>query len=251
MDPGGAPQPWGGALSFCMEARHLARHIGIVAVSPEGSALCYRKLARRAMRIADPGARPRITLHNRPFSDYLEAIYSDDWEAVGNLLLASAQSLADAGADFLILPDNVAHHAMHYVESRSPLPWVSMIDLVADAVARDKRKAVGVVGTKLVMYGSTYQSILGLKGIAVHAPQEDDAAAIDQIIFGELVHGKVTEPSRRKFHDAIERLACRGCEGVILASTEAPLLFDERGSCLPTYDPVDLLTEGVLEMATA
>lgn len=229
----------------------MARHIGIVAVSPEGSALCYRKLARRAMQIADPNGRPRITLHNRPFTDYLDAIYRDDWEAVGDLLLLSAQTLADAGADFLILPDNVAHHALHYVESRSPLPWVSMIDLVAEAISRDNRKAVGVVGTKLVMFGSTYQTVLGLKGIAVHAPQEEDAEAIDKIIFGELVHGKVTEESRKLFLDAINRLADRGCEGVILASTEAPLLVDNESSSLPTYDPVDLLTEGVLEMATA
>lgn len=229
----------------------LARHIGIVAVSPEGSALCYRNLARRAMQIADPNLRPRITLHNHPFSDYLDAIYSDDWEAVGELLLNSAQCLADAGADFLILPDNVAHHALHYVESRSPLPWVSMIDLVADAITRDERKAVGVIGTKLVMYGSTYQTILGLKGIAVHAPQEDDAEAINSIIFGELVHGRVTEASTKLFHDAVLRLAERGCEGVIIASTEAPLLINAESSCLPTYDPVDLLTAGVLEMATA
>ena len=229
----------------------MARHIGIVAVSPEGSALCYRKLARRAMQIADPNSRPLITLHNRPFTDYLDAIYRDDWEAVGDLLLLSAQTLADAGADFLILPDNVAHHALHYVESRSPLPWVSMIDLVAEAISRDNRKAVGVVGTKLVMFGSTYQTVLGLKGIAVHAPQKEDAEAIDKIIFGELVHGKVTEESRKLFLDAINRLADRGCEGVILASTEAPLLVDNESSSLPTYDPVDLLTEGVLEMATA
>ena len=229
----------------------MARHVGIVAVSPEGSALCYRNLARRAMQIADPSQRPMITLHNRPFSDYLDAIYRDDWEAVGDILLASAQCLADAGAEFLILPDNVAHHALHYVESRSPLPWVSMIDLVAEAIDRDNRKAVGVIGTKLVMYGSTYQSILGLKGIAVHAPQENDAEAIDKIIFGELVHGRVTEPSRQLFHDAVSRLADRGCEGVILASTEAPLLIDAETSSLPTYDPVDLLTAGVLEMATA
>lgn len=234
-----------------MEAQFLARHIGIVAVSPEGSALCYRKIARRVMLIDDPEMRPRITLHNRPFADYLEAIERDDWEAIGNLLLASAQSLADAGADFLILPDNVAHHALHYVESRSPLPWVSMIDLVADAVTRDNRRAVGVIGTKLVMYGSTYQSILGLKGVAVHAPQEDDAEAIDGIIFKELVHGKVTKASRQVFHDAISRLADRGCEGVILASTEAPLLINDRNSPLPTYDPVELLTEGVLGMTTA
>lgn len=227
----------------------MAKHIGIVAVSPEGSALCYRKLARAAMKIADPNQRPRLTLHNRPFSDYLEAIYSDDWEAVGNLLLASAQTLADAGCEFLILPDNVAHHAMHYVESRSPLPWVSMIDLVAKAVTGDHRKAVGVVGTKLVMYGSTYQSILGLKGVAVHAPTEDDAEAIDKIIFGELVHGRVTEPSRQRFREAIGRLADRGCEGVILASTEAPLLVDETTTTLPTYDPVELLTEGALRKA--
>ncbi len=227
----------------------MAKHIGILAVSPEGSALCYRKLARRAMQIADPRRRPTITLHNRPFSDYLDAIYRNDWPAVGQMLLDSASALARAGANFLILPDNVAHHALHLVESRSPLPWVSMIDLVGSAVRRDARRAVGVVGTKLVMFGSTYQSVLGLQGVIVHVPSQEDAEAIDRIIFGELVHGRVEEESRRRFLDVIRRLAADGCEGVILASTETPLLVTPENSPLPTYDPVEILTEGAMAMA--
>ncbi|MEC9373199.1 MAG: amino acid racemase [Planctomycetota bacterium] len=229
----------------------MRKHIGIVAVSPEGSALCYRKIGRRASQITDPARRPAITLHNLPFASYLEAIRRDDWQTVGTMLRWSAETLSAAGVDFCILPDNAAHHAIHFAESGSPLPWIHMTELVADAVQRDGRKTMGIIGTKLVMNGSAYQSVLGMKGVILLTPDESDADAINRIIFGELVEGRVEASSRRSLVDAICRLADRGCEGVILGSTETPLIVGRDQSPIPTYDPVELLVDEAMRRAMA
>jgi len=227
----------------------LAQHIGIIAVSPEGSALCYTQIAKRASQVSDPARRPLITLHNLPFATYLEAIHAGNWEMVGTMLRWSAETLKAAGVDFCILPDNVAHYAVHFAERPELPPWLSMIDLVCQKVCEDRRRCVGVIGTKLVMNGSVYQSLLGLHGVKVLAPKEDEAEALDRIIFGELVRGDVQKQSRDRLFGAIDRLAERGCEGVILGSTETPLLLGSRKIALPTYNPVELLVEGAMKRA--
>jgi len=227
----------------------VAKHTGIVAVSPEGSALCYRRIAKRAADIPKPERRPLVTVHNLPFSTYLECFRSGDWEQVGRMLRWSSETLAAAGADFCILPDNLAHHAFSLAETNSPLPWLNMIELVAQTVCDHQHHTVGLLGTKLITQSSTYQTILGLRGVRVLAPSEDDADALDRIIFDELVHGRVEAASRKRVQAIIDRLAEVGCEGVILGSTETPLLVTPDVSPLPTYDPVVLLADAAYAVA--
>ena len=229
----------------------MPKHIGIVAVSPEGSALCYREIHRRACAILGDTGHPAITLHNLPFEQYLSAVMRDDWHTIGALLQQSASVLARAGAEFCITPDNVIQHGVQLAESGSPIPWLTMTDLVAARVASDGRKVVGVVGTKLVMFGSTYQTHLGLKGVKVIAPEAADADTIDGIIFRELVHGEIVEESRSQMLRAIVRLAGRGADAVVIACSEAPLLIGEHNCPLPCYDAVALLADGALRHATS
>jgi len=229
----------------------LPKHIGIAAVSPEGSAFCYREIGRRASEIGRPEDRPLITLHNRPFSTYIEAIHAGDWGAIAAMLTESARVLAKAGADFCVLPDNVAHHVLPMAEGGSPIPWLNMIDLVAESIQSNGCKTVGLIGTKFVTYGSTYQTVLGLRGMLLHVPPEEEADAIDRIIFTEAVFGRVRRDSRDRVIRAIDGLAQRGCEAVILGTTEASLLFALEESPLPAFDPVELLAEAAIRHALA
>jgi aspartate racemase len=229
----------------------VPKHIGIAAVSPEGSAICYRQIGRRASEIESPERRPLITLHNRPFSSYVEAIHRQDWTLMADMLRESAAVLHEAGADFCVLPDNVAHHALPMAETGSPIPWLNMIDLVAEAIQSNGCKTVGLIGTRFVTYGSTYQTVLGLRGMHLHVPPENDADDIDRIIFTEAVLGRVRRDSRDRVIGAIQRLADRGCEAVILGATEASLLFAVEESPLPTFDPVELLAEAAIRHALA
>lgn len=224
-------------------------HIGIVAVSPEGSALCYRLIASRAAQRADRERRPTVSLHNLPFASYMDALAENDWERIATMLATSARALASAGADFCVLPDNQFHHAVELAQSHSPIPWLSMIDLVAEAVSRDGRTTVGLIGTRHVVFSSTYQTILGLRGVKVIAPTENDAERIDRIIFSELVHGKASGPSRDAALESILEMKARGAQGVIVGCTELPLLLEGVDAGTPMYDSVALLADAAVERA--
>ena len=227
----------------------MPKHIGIAAVSPEGSAFCYRLSGRRASEIADPSQRPLVTLHNRPFSSYVEALNAGDWEAIAGMLAHSAEALRDAGCDFCVLPDNVAHHALPMAEANSPIPWLSMIDLVAQAIEENGCRTVGLVGTRFVMSGSTYQTALGLKGIHLLVPDEEHMEDIDRIIFREAIYGRVRTESLATVREAVEDFASRGCDSLILGCSEANLIMGDAVRLLPAIDPVELLAEEAINHA--
>ena len=224
----------------------MPKHIGIAAVSPEGSAFCYREIFRYAGQILGDSGHPVVSMHGEPFEKYLAAVLRDDWHAVGELLLKSSRVLAAAGAEFCITPDNVMQHGVHLAEHQSPIPWMTMTDLVAESVVSDGRKTVGLVGTRMVMFGSTYQTLLGIKGVKVIVPKGEDAEEMDGIIFRELVHGEVNPKSQRSMVEIIARLRDAGAEGVVLGFSESSLLVNAGNSPLPVYDPVGLLAHSAV-----
>lgn len=222
------------------------RHIGVVGVSPEGASLFNTQLAHHAGRLMVPHEQPRVTIHSEPLALYIDAIRKQDWHTVGELLRRSAELVARCGAQFCVSPDNIVQHAAHLAEAGSPVPWLTMTDLVADAVARDRRKAVGILGTKMVMESSTYQTHLGMRGIHVLPPQPDQIETLEQIIFGELLYGTIRPESKMAALAIIQSLADRGCDSVILACSEAPMLINAQNSCLPFYDAADILAEAAV-----
>lgn len=227
----------------------MAKHIGIIAVSPEGAALFYGQLTRHLSKLAPPNDQPRITVHNEPVSAYIDAIRQGDWHGVARLMRRSADILVGAGAEVCLSPDNIVQHAIPLAESGSKVPWLPMTDLVAKSIEADKRRTVGVIGTKLVIESSTYQTPLGIRGIQLLPPTPDEAEMLEQIIFGELLFGYIRPESRNAVHGIIRHLAERGCEGVILGCSEAPLVVTRENSSLPVYDAADILAERAVRFA--
>jgi aspartate racemase len=180
---------------------------------------------------------------------YIDAFRSNDWHAVAALLRRSAEILARSGAEFCLSPDNAVQHGIQLAESGSPIPWLTIPDLVAQSVAAERRKVVGLIGTRMVTTGSTYQTHLGMRGIQVLAPEADEVEEMDRIIFSELIYGEIRPRSQVSVLRIIDHLAQRGCEGVILGCSEAPLLVTEENSRLPIYDAADILAKGALQRA--
>lgn len=119
----------------------MSQHIGIVACSAEGAALCYRTICVEAAQFLGPYAHPEVSLHSHSFAEYMRRIERGDWPGVADLMLDSARKLAGAGADFLICPDNTIHQAMPHVAPQSPLPWLHIAEAVAAvATARGFRR---------------------------------------------------------------------------------------------------------------
>jgi len=229
----------------------MAKHIGIVACSAEGAALCFRTICTEAPARMGRYAHPEITMHAAPFDQYMAAIEANDWRRVAELMLASARKVAEAGADFAICPDNTIHQAFDLVEDRSPIPWLHIARVVADAAAAMGARCVGVLGTRWLMEGPVYPDAMGPHGIRVIIPGRADRERINAIIFEELVAGVFTEQSRWFFNKAIERLRTRGADAAVLGCTEIPLVVRPEEAALPTLDSTRLLAHAALAEAAS
>jgi len=225
------------------------KHIGIVACSAEGAALCYQQICRDALTVVGKNAHPRITLDSIAMADWMPAFDAGDYRGVARFMLDSARLLATAGADFAICPDNSAHRAWEFVEAETPLPWLHIARVVGEEARRRGFRKVGVLGTRFTMSGPVYRDALGPLGIETLVPEGADFEMVDRVIFSELVDGVFSDASRRAYNEAIARLGARGCDAVALACTEIPLLVRPEESPLPTLDSTRLLAAAALRAA--
>ena len=222
------------------------KHIGVVACSAEGAALCYQSICREALTLVGKNAHPRITLDSIALADWLPAFDAGDYAGVAGFMLESARLLAAAGADFAICPDNSAHRAWDHVQARTPLPWLHIAQVLGEEAKRRDFRRVGVLGTRYTMTGPVYSEALGALGIEAVVPEGKDFETVDRIIFAELVDGLFTEASRQAYNEVIARLGERGCDAVALACTEIPLLVRADESPLPTLDSTRLLAKAAV-----
>lgn len=227
----------------------MTQHIGIVAGSAEGAALCYRTICLEAPAVMGEHNHPEITMNSIPMALHMPHIRAGDWEAVAELLLESAQKVAKAGADFAICPDNTYHQALDYVRPRSPIPWVHIAEAVAEEARRKGYRRLGVLGTKYLMEGPVYPVALQGFGIEREIPDAPDRERINEIIFKELVNGLFPEASRLYFNEVSGKLKERGCDAVVLGCTEIPLIVRPDDTPLPTLDSTRLLARAALRRA--
>lgn len=228
----------------------MPKHIGMVGVASIGSALCYRHLFRIAGQTLPPDQHPPFSVFNLPWHRYLEAVQRDDWRAVAALLHQSAETLAAIGAEICFTPDNMVQYALPLVTRSSPIPWVNMAEVVADSVASGGHRRVGIIGTSIVMSGSTYQAHLGVKGIHITKPAPDDVSTIERIILSELAFGFISESALSELQRIVDRMGEDGCDAVLFGCSEAALLSERGGWSLPTYDSSVLVAREVLRLAT-
>ena len=227
----------------------MTRHIGIVAGSAEGAALCYRTICLEAPAFMGEHNHPEITMNSVPMAEYMPHIRANDWEAAATLLAASARKVAQAGADFAICPDNTYHQAFEYLIPQSPIPWLHIAGAVAAEARRLGYSRLGILGTKYLTEGTVYPDALGEFGIESKIPDEADREKINEIIFKELVNGVFPETSRLYFNEVTGKLKARGCDAVVLGCTEIPLIVRPDDTPLPTLDSTRLLARAALRRA--
>jgi len=208
----------------------MSQHIGIVACSAPGAALCYSVICTEAPRRLGPHAHPEVSLHAFSFAEHVRCLETNDWRGVGELLLWSAEKLAAIGAELLICPDNTAHEALDLVANRSPLPWLNVAEIVAGEAQRQGYARVGLLGTRYLMQGRVYAGRLAAVGIEVVLQGPAERERLNAIIFEELAYGRTPPAAQREVKEIIELLRLReGCEAVILGCTEAAAPRQPRG----------------------
>jgi len=229
----------------------MTQHIGIVACSAEGASLCYRTICVEGAALLGPHAHPEVSMHTPSLADYVACLDAGDMDGVAALMLASAEKLARIGADFLICPDNTIHQAFDRVAAASPLPWLHIAEVVADAAVDRGFRRLALTGTKWLVDSEVYPDMLSSRGLACDKPSEAERVEIDRIIMDELVQSRFKPEAVAYCQQVIGRLGQAGCDAVILGCTEIPLIIDDTNSPLPTLDSTRLLARAALRQACA
>lgn len=226
------------------------KHLGILATTPEGAALCFRAFCQQGAAELGPHDHPDVTLDCIALARSLPAWEKGDLQPVRATLSASVHRLAGAGADFFACPDNTAHMALEQPGPGLALPGLHIAEVVAEQAARNGHTRVGLLGTKYTMDGPVYPRAFAARGIATELPVPEDRIVLYEIILAELLNGVFTAGARREYSRIIDRLAARGCDAVGLVCTEIPLLVPPGASPLPVLDSTRLLARAAFDTAS-
>ncbi|HEY6277362.1 MAG TPA: aspartate/glutamate racemase family protein [Streptosporangiaceae bacterium] len=224
-------------------------HAGILAHSTEGAALCFLAYCQEGHQRTGRNEHPDVTMDYIALGASMPAWEAGDYAAVRSTLSVSVDRLARAGAGFFACPDNTAHLALEVPGPDLALPGLHIAEVVADQAAREGRQRVAVLGTKYTMESPLYPRVLAARGIGSEIPAAADRLILNEIIFGELVNGVFSGPSRQEYLRVIRDLAARGCDAAALVCTEIPLLITPDVSPLPTLDSTRLLARAAYQVA--
>lgn len=223
--------------------------IGLIGgMSWESTAHYYRILNQEtAARQGGLHSAPLI-VHSVDFAPIAAMQSAGEWDRAGDQLNRIALGLQQAGAEVLGLATNTMHVVADRLTTGVNIPFIHIADPTADALLADGFGTIGLLGTRFTMEMGFYKDRLAARGLNVLIP-ETERTNLNGIIYDELCKGVVREESRRIYVNAIERLAARGAEAVILGCTEIGMLIDDSISPLPCYDTTDLHARALVSAA--
>ena len=214
--------------------------IGLIGgMSWQSTSHYYRRLNElTAARLGGLHSAP-VIVHSLDFAPIAALQEAGAWDQAGAALNAAARQLAAAGAEIIGLATNTMHIVAEATVAGLDRPFIHIADPTATALLADGFDTVGLLGTRFTMEMGFYRDRLAAQGLDVLVP-EVERTNLNGIIYEELCKGIVRDASRQVYLTAIERLAARGAQAVILGCTEIGMLIDDSTSPLPTYDTTEL-----------
>lgn len=184
------------------------------------------------------------------FAAIERCIRTEDWDTAADILVDRAVRLQSAGAEFVLLATNTLHRVAPQIEAALEVPFVHIVDVVADAALAEGVSALGLLGTAPVMAADFYRDRFAARGIRVLVPDPEDQAFVHRTIFDELTHSVFTAETRGRYEQIMGGLGDRGAGGVVLGCTEISLLISvDRLGSLRLYDSTALHVERAVHMA--
>ncbi len=172
------------------------------------------------------------------------------WQEATQDMITAARQVESAGADFLLICTNTMHKMAEEVQAAISIPLLHIADAAAEAVKKQSFQTIGLLGTRFTMQGDFYKGRLAEKfGLKVITPSEEDQTIIHNVIYNELVVGKIEPASRDAYLLIIDKMAKEGAQGVILGCTEIGLLVKQADCSLPLFDTTLIHAQAAVEEA--
>lgn len=224
--------------------------IGLIGgTSWESSAMYYQIINQTVRDRIHPLENAKSLMFTLNFHEAEQHMRAGNWDAVGEMLIDAAKRLEAGGADCVLLCSNTMHKLSSVVENAVNIPVINVIDETAREIKARGIKRVGLLGTGFTMNQSFYKDRLETNDLEVLLPEQADRDVVDQIIFAELVQGKILEPSKLEYIRIMQDLVSKGCEGIILGCTEIMLLVNQSDSSVPVFDTTTIHALAAVDFA--
>jgi aspartate racemase len=125
------------------------------------------------------------------------------------------------------------HNVWDTIVADLGIPAIHIGDAVADALRRDARRRVALLGTSYTMTLPFLRERIEERGIEVTIPAQAMHARIDETILHEFSRGVFSDEARRFYVDTVSSL---DADAVVLACTELGLLLAPDDLDVPVYD---------------
>jgi len=224
--------------------------IGVIGGMSWQSTVPYYQLINRGVAERLGGFHSaRLLLHNVDFSEIEVRMREGRWNELARILGDAAVGLERGGAELILMATNTLHRVADEVEARLRVPFLHILDVAAQGILATPARGIGILATRFSMVEPFYRERLERHGLRTLSPPAEDRDRVHQIIFEELVHGRVMESSRQAFRDAARRLIGQGAEGIVLGCTELGMLMAPGDLEVPIFDTTILHAQEAVRLA--
>lgn len=225
--------------------------IGLIGGMSWESSIEYYRIINETVRVKLGGLHSaKSVMYSVDFAE-IEALQQEGrWEDATNLMIDAAHQVERGGADFLLICTNTMHKMADEVQENIGVPLLHIADATADKIKAKGLRVVGLLGTRYTMEEDFYRGrLIERHGLEVLIPDEDDRRVVHQVIYGELVMGKIEPSSKARYKEIIEAMIREGAEGIILGCTEIGLLVGEGDVTVPVFDTTFIHATTAVEYA--
>jgi aspartate racemase len=216
-------------------------------------------LFRRILALT-PAQRDQDHLHviieNNPAVPDRTAAIRGEGESPFPALVEGAQRLMSAGADFIVMPCNTAHHWIAELRDAVAAPILDMADETVQTVVGLTRgvRRVGLLATTGTIEGGVYHRRFArcAPPATVLVPDEmEQTALVMKAIYGAkgLKAGHASAANRRRLVRAAQQLTDAGAQVLVAACTEIPLVLRPKDVSVPLVDALDCLARAAVRHA--
>ena len=222
--------------------------IGILGgMGPEATAELFLRIIRAAKAKRDQD-HPRVIIYsNSKIPDRTGAILHGGPSPLP-MMVETGRALQRAGADFLIMPCNTAHHYFQELQEALEVPVLHMIDLSARVAQALGVGRVGLLATDGTLATGLYQESYGRFQVETLAPSPQDQKRVMEAIYTHIKAGDL-EGGRKLILEVSRALIQEGAEAVVCGCTEVSLVLRQGDLEVPVIDPMETLAEEAVKLA--
>jgi aspartate racemase len=231
---------------------HLMRErvIGVLGgLGPWATLDLFEKILRQ-MPVERDQDHLRIIIDNNPKIPDRSPAITGAGEDPTPALVATAQNLERAGADFIVIPCNTAHYFYDAIRSAVRIPVLHIMDETAAAAAAvPGLRVLGVLATAATMAAQLFHRACAPRGIEVIGPDAGDQDIVSRAIYG-VKAGRMGEEVTRELTGVAARLVARGAQALVLGCTELPFVLKPQDVPVPLFDSNLILARAAVRAAT-